>query len=200
MSNGVVNGIDRDALIETREAFSADPSLASFSFRVRNRWTGGCGSSTDVDDYFGVCEERRRQAPFHVASDLPAVLLGTDKAPGAVEYLLHAMASCLTTTFLQLATMLGLSIEYVEVRIEGSIDLLGVYETTENCRSSFQGMDVLMTVKDETNVDELADLCALAWRRSPVCGLVARGMPIAVSLRIAAAGREGVGTELREMS
>jgi uncharacterized OsmC-like protein len=194
MTKDAVNGIDRDALNETCEAFADDPSLASFSFRVRNRWTGGCGSSTDVDDYFGVCEERSRQAPFRVPSDLPAVLLGTDTAPSAVEYLLHAMASCLTTTFQQLATMLGLSIENVEVRIEGSIDLRGVYGTTDDCRSSFQGMDVLMTVKGETTGDELADLCTLAWRRSPVCGLVVRGMPIAVSLRIAAAGREGAGT------
>jgi uncharacterized OsmC-like protein len=198
MTNGTVNGIDHDALIETREAFADDPSLASFSFRVRNRWTGGCGSSTDVDDYFGVCEERRRQTPFHVSSDLPAVLLGTDTAPSAVEYLLHAMASCLTTTFLQLATVLRFSIEHVEVRIEGSIDLRGVYETTDDCRSSFQGMDVAMTVKGETTGDELADLCTLAWRRSPVCGLVARGMPTAVSLRVAAAGREGAGIERPE--
>jgi uncharacterized OsmC-like protein len=194
MMKSAVNGIDHDALVETCEAFADDPSLASFSFRVRNRWTGGYGSSTDVDDYFGVCEERRHQAPFHVPSDLPAVLLGTDRAPSALEYLLHAMASCLTTTFLQLAAMLGLSIEHVEARIEGSIDLRGVYGTTDDCRSGFRGMDVLMTVKGETTGDKLADLCALAWGRSPVCGLVVRGMPIAVSFRIAATGGQGART------
>ena len=92
-----VNGVDLDRLSATIDAVVADPALARFQFRADNHWIDGGHSRTAIQGFFGVGQEdATRTEPFAVDADEPPVLLGHNLAPNAGEYLLHALAACLT--------------------------------------------------------------------------------------------------------
>lgn len=62
---------------------------------------------------------------FTMDADEPAILAGADKGANPVEHLLHALASCLTTSMVAHAAVRGIRIEALESRLEGDIDLRG---------------------------------------------------------------------------
>ena len=54
MSASTLNGINREALLETLKALKADPPIAAFNFRVRNRWISGGENHSEIEGYFGA--------------------------------------------------------------------------------------------------------------------------------------------------
>ena len=55
-------------------------------------------------------------------ADDPPNLAGHDEAPNPVEHLLHALASCLTTSMVAHAAVRGIAIEALESELEGDRD------------------------------------------------------------------------------
>ncbi len=61
------NGVNVTALFDTIAAIKADPKLAHFNFRARNRWHGGEKNCTTIKQFTGACQEHRTGAePFVV--------------------------------------------------------------------------------------------------------------------------------------
>ena len=72
-------------------------------------------------------QEMEHTAAVHVFdADHPAVLVGADNGPTPVEFLLHALAACLTAGIANIAAARGVNLESVESTVEGDIDLLGI--------------------------------------------------------------------------
>ena len=93
----VINGVDTSRLFNTMEAIKAEPGLAKFNFRATNQWIKGGHNRSTIKDFYGAGEEdASRQQPFTLDADEPDVLLGEDKGANPVEYVLHALAGCLT--------------------------------------------------------------------------------------------------------
>ena len=91
------NGIDVAQVYGTLDAIAADPSLARFEFRVRNRWIDGTHSRSTIQGFYGAGQEdASRERPFEVDASEPPVLLGHNEAPNPAELLMHALAGCLT--------------------------------------------------------------------------------------------------------
>ena len=64
----------------------ADPSLARFEFRVRNRWIDGTHSRSTIQGFWGAGQEdASRERPFDVDASEPPVLLGHNEAPNPAE-------------------------------------------------------------------------------------------------------------------
>src|SRR5262249_35106908 len=85
------NGVDVSTLLATREAVRGTPEIAGFRFRAHNTWVQGTHSVSTIEGFYGVGQELAHQQPTRVVSDHPEVLVGTDRAPTPVEYLLHAI-------------------------------------------------------------------------------------------------------------
>ena len=111
----IVNGVAIDELSKTVEAIKATPSIAKFSFRVRNQWVEGARNNSTVNAYHGAAQEISRTKPFVLEADEPPVLLGKNTAANPVEHLLHALAACLTTSMVYHAAVLGILIEKIDV-------------------------------------------------------------------------------------
>jgi hypothetical protein len=95
----VTNGVNVTALQETLDAVKQNTDIANFRFRAENRWLGGDHNRTTIDGFFGACEmQPHGKGPFVMDNAEPPVLLGEGAAPNPVEYVLHALAGCLTTT------------------------------------------------------------------------------------------------------
>ena len=163
-----LNGIDLDRLSGTIEAVSGDPTLARFQFRARNQWIDGGFSRTMIKDFYGVGQEdTSRTQTFTVESDEPPVLLGENRAPNTVEYVLHALAACVSGTIVYHAAARGIAIEGMETTIQGDLDLHGFLGLDGEVRPGFEQIRVLIKVTgdfDDNQLRELADLT----RYSPV--------------------------------
>jgi hypothetical protein len=73
------------------------PQIARFQFRATNEWVSGTRSRSHIHGFHGAGQEdTSRTEPFAYDADHPAVLVGSNRGPTPVEFLLHAIAVCLT--------------------------------------------------------------------------------------------------------
>jgi len=170
----IVNGVNLDALTETLNVVKQKPSLAKFKFRASNRWgSGGFNQSTIMGTY-GLERELTHVQPFVLDADEPHVLIGTDRAPGPVEHLLHALASCLTTAIAYHAAARGIEIEALESSLEGDIDLRGFLGLSPTVQKGYTAIRVVFRVKADASAEKLMALAAF----SPVYDTVSRSVPV----------------------
>ena len=109
-----MNGVDTPKLLATIQAVGAQPELAKFRFRANNRWVAGTRSESTMQDFFGAGGEHKHLAATKATGDHPAVLCGADTAPTPVEWLLHALATCLMAGIGNIAAARGIKLNKVE--------------------------------------------------------------------------------------
>src|SRR5947209_1144890 len=145
--NAIRNGVDTATLFATLDAVKAAPDAAKFQFRASNRWVSGTHSQGTVYGFFGVGEERTHATPFTYDIDHPKVLVGSDVGPSPVEYLLHALAGCLTAGLANVAAARGVELTEVTSTVEGDIDLNGILGLDPGVRNGFQQIKVSFDVQ-----------------------------------------------------
>ena len=174
-----VNGVDVDRLESTVQAMEAVPDLAKFTFRVSNRWMKGSFNRSTIGGYRGAGAENHRDA-FVVDNAEPFLMLGNDEAPSPVEYLLHALVGCLTTTFVYHAAMQGVQVRAIQSQVRGQVDLRSFLGLREHLPGGFEAVQVRFQVTADCSESELASLMDAARRRSPVANFVVRAVPTSV--------------------
>jgi uncharacterized OsmC-like protein len=178
----VVNGVDVDRLHATVEHVSADPSLARFQFRASNQWIDGGHNRTTIKGFYGAgAEDVSRSEPFVLDTDEPPVLLGRNLGPNAGEYLLHALAACLTGTIVYHAAARGIALSGLESTVEGDIDLQGFLGLDESVRPGFQQIRVSFKARGDFDDDQLAELAELT-SFSSIRDTVSNPVPVAIEV------------------
>jgi uncharacterized OsmC-like protein len=183
----MLNGVDRQQLFGTIEAVKSNPAIARFQFRLANQWINGGENQSRIDDFTGACEELRHARPFVLVNDEPPVLLSGDKAPNPVEYVLHALAGCLTTSMVYHAAARGIAIRGVSTRFEGDLDLRGFLGLSQEVRRGFEAIRVVFDIDADCDDAAKQELIAMAEAHSPVFDIVSNGVPVAC--RAAASGQ-----------
>lgn len=179
------NGVDTATLFATLDAVKAQPELAAFQFRARNRWVSGTHSQGRITDFFGAGSEH-----VHARDDLifdadhPQVLVGTDQGPTPVEYLLHALAACLTAGLVNIAAARGVTLHAVESTVEGDIDLQGILGLDTGVRNGYQQVRVSFRISGDAPDDVLRGLLDRSTARSAVFDIMTNGVPVAVTAEI----------------
>ena len=176
-----INGLDLEQMTATVEALKANPSLAQFEFRARNRWISGGENRSTIKDFYGAGgEDTSRTAAFTFTNGEPPVLLGSNEGANPVEFLLHALAGCVTTTTVLHATARGIQIESLTTRLTGDIDLQGLLALAD-VAPGYRQIRIQMDIKAANATDEeLDDLLQFAQAHSPVCNTVCRPVPVVV--------------------
>jgi uncharacterized OsmC-like protein len=178
----IVNGVDLDRLSGTIEHITAEPALARFQFRARNHWIDGGHNRTTIKDFYGAGrEDTSRAEPFVLDADEPPVLLGSNQGPNAGEYLLQALAACLTGTIVYHAAARGIALDGLECTVEGDADLQGFLGLDEAVRPGFQQIRVAFRVSGDLDDDQVAELARLT-RYSPVRDTVSNPVPVAIDV------------------
>ncbi|WP_447977496.1 OsmC family protein [Candidatus Nitrospira bockiana] len=173
---GTVNGVSVDRMTETIQAVSGTPSLGAFRFRLENRWVDGSRNRSTISGFAGAGQEVTHPHAFRLEADEPEILLGQDSSPNPAEYVLHALASCLTTSLVYHAAARGIRVEAVESRLEGELDLRGFLGLAEDVRRGYQRIRVEFRVKSDAPAEALKDLCTF----SPVFDIVSNPVPVSV--------------------
>jgi uncharacterized OsmC-like protein len=187
MNAKIMNGVDVKQLGDTIEAIAATPRVASFQFRAAGRWIDGGHNRTTIQEFDGACQRWAHPAPFALDADEPPVLLGTDRGPNPVEYVLAGLAGCLTTSLVYHAAARGIRIDRVETRLEGDLDLRGFLGMDDTVRNGYEKVRVTFRVKGDATDEQLEELCRVAQQRSPVFDIVSNPVPVEVKLERAKA-------------
>ena len=175
------NGVDVGRLTETVAAVKAAPELGSFQFRVQNRWIDGGYNRSEVQPFSAGGKEIQHKTGFRLAADEPDILLGADQGANPVEHLLHALASCVTTSMVYHAAARGIAIEQVESTLEGDLDLRGFLDLSPNVRRGYQNIRMKLRIKADVSDEQLQELSSLGPTFSPVYDSITRGVRVAVS-------------------
>jgi uncharacterized OsmC-like protein len=177
-----LNGVDVDRLFETINAIKQLPRLADFKFRLQNRWINGGQNTSTIKNFYGANQVHEHKAAFVLNADEPSVLLGDDSAPTPVEYLMHALVSCVTSALVYHAAAKGIRLDEVESRVEGEIDLHGFLGLDDNVRRGYKNLKIKFRIKADVPDEQLEELCQLGPTYSPVFDSLTRGVPVEVSL------------------
>src|SRR5690349_549289 len=147
------NGVDVPTLFATLDAVKAAPQIAQFQFRAGNEWVSGTHSRSVIQGFYGAGQEdTSRPEPFQYDADHPAVLVGTNQGPTPVEFLLHAIAACLTA---------GLAAQV---------------------RNGYRQIRVHFDVEGDASPEELAGLVERSRLRSAVYDVLANGTDVQVDV------------------
>jgi uncharacterized OsmC-like protein len=178
----LVNGLDMGAALATIEAIKADPGLARFQFRARNRWIGGGENRSTIRDFHGAGrEDDSRAMEFEFTNGEPPVLLGHNEGANPVEFLLHALAGCVTTTFVLHAAARGIAIRRLSTELRGELDVQGLLGLDDTVPPGYESIRVVMDVEADCADEELEQLLDHAQRHSPVCNTICRPVPVTVA-------------------
>jgi uncharacterized OsmC-like protein len=183
MKNDVntLNGLDTARMTQTIDAIKAQPNLARFQFRNFNRWIDGGENHSTIQGFYGTGkEDESRTEPFEFVNGEPPVLLGNNEGANPVEFLLHALAGCVTTTFVLHAAARGIRIESISTQMEGDIDLHGLLGLDDSVSPGYEQIRINMDIKADCSDEELDDLLAYTRDHSPVCNTVCRPVPVIV--------------------
>jgi len=174
-----MNGVNVGGIFDMIDAVKTDPDLATFRFRAANQWVQGGHNRSTIKDFYGQgAEDTSREKPFVFEADEPAALLGKDKGANPVEFVLHALAGCLTTTVVYHAAARGMEIKAIDSKLEGDLDLRGFLGLSETVRKGYQAVRVTMRIKSDVPADKLRELAEF----SPTFDIVSKSLPVSVSV------------------
>jgi uncharacterized OsmC-like protein len=178
------NGVDTEALFGALDLIKEHRDIARFRFRATNRWIAGSHNRTTIKDFYGAGQEDTSRAePFVIDAGEPAVLLGTDTGPNPAEFVLHALAACVTTSLVYVAAARGVRLTEVESTLEGDINLLGTFGIdTENHRNGYEQIRMTFRVKGDAPPEKLREVVARGQARSAVFDIVTNGVPVSVDV------------------
>ena len=180
----MTNGVDRDTLFATLDAVKQAPQAAQFQFRAHNEWVSGTHNRSTITDYFGVGEERQHRATFTFDADHPAVLVGRDNGPTPVEFVLHALASCLTAGLANIAAARKVTLTEVRSTVTGDIDLNGILGLDPKVRNGYQKINVAFAIKGDAPPAVLRSLVEQSKARSAVFDIITNHVPVDITIDI----------------
>ncbi|MGD9998238.1 MAG: OsmC family protein [Ilumatobacteraceae bacterium] len=179
--NPVRNGVDTATLFATLDAVKGTPDIAKFRFRAANTWVSGTHSQSTIHGFYGAMQEMEHASAHTYDADHPAVLVGNDNGPTPVEFLLHALAACLTSGIANIAAARKVNLTRVQSVVEGDIDLLGILGLSSDVRNGYQGIKVSFQIEGDDPA-KLREVVEQSTARSAVFDVLTNGVPVSIEV------------------
>jgi uncharacterized OsmC-like protein len=178
----VDNGINLQALLDAREALSADPTAAEFEWRASCTWVSGTHSHSTVEGFRGLGAEQSHKAVFHYDLDHPECFASEDHGPTPTELVLVGLAGCLTAGVAAVAQMRSIQLRAVTATVRGDLNLLGVLGADPDVRNGFQTIKAHFAVEADASPADVEALVAQSQKRSAVYDLVVNPTDVTVTV------------------
>lgn len=173
------NGLNIEQMVQTVDAIKNTPSLGEFEFRASNQWINGGENRSTIKGFYGAgSEDESRSQPFTLTNGEPPILLGNNEGANPVEFLLHALAGCVTTTTVLHATARGITIHKLSTELVGNIDVNGLLALDDNASVGYESITIKMDIEADCSDEELDELLSFAKDHSPVCNTVCKPVPV----------------------
>ena len=178
----MVNGVNTEQLFRTIDLINENADIAKFKFRATNKWINGTHNRGTIRDFYGALEEDDSRPPVEFDMDEPPVLLGNNAGSNPVEYLLVALSGCITTSIVAHASAKGITINGVESRYEGDIDLRGFLGLSEDVPVGYQEIRVFFKIDADVSDEQKEEMVQMGLKYSPVFNTISKSAPVAVHL------------------
>jgi uncharacterized OsmC-like protein len=179
------NGVDTAQVYGTLDAVRAQPELGRFEFRATNRWINGPHSRSTMQGFWGAGQEdTSRETAFEVDASEPPVLFGANEAPNPAEYVLHALAGCLTLTIVNVAAARKVNLTAVSSTLVGVLDARGGTGLDTSYRNGFESIRVTFSIEGDAPREKLEEIVERAKARSVVYDIVSNPTPVDVQAEI----------------
>jgi uncharacterized OsmC-like protein len=177
----ILNGLNTVQMTETIAAIKERPEIAAFRFRANNEWLSGGENRSTIQGFYGAGQEdTSRTKPFIYLGSEPPVLFGTNQAANAGEFLLHALAGCITTTFVMHATARGIRVDEISTSLEGDVDLQGALALDPSVTPAFTEIRVKMNVRADCSDEEINELLDFSKEHSALTQTISQPVRVKV--------------------
>lgn len=168
-----VTAAERDERLSLAERawgdrLAADPASAGLVFAAE-------GSAE------GAVATRIRAGRHEWLIDEPAGLAGDDAGASPVEAALGALLACQTVVYRLYAQRLGITIDRLELRAEGDLDVRGLFGA-DDVRPGFSGVRVTVDIDGPHDRERFEELHRVVDAHCPVYDLFANPTPIETRL------------------
>jgi uncharacterized OsmC-like protein len=185
VTDTVRNGVDREKMFATLDLIKAQPELARFQFRANNRWIAGAHNRSTIKGFYGAgAEDTSRVEAFELDAGEPQVLLGANNGPNPVEYVLHALAACLTISIAYVAAARGVELTSIESTLTGDLDARGAFGLSGDVRNGFEQIHASFRVTGNAPEAKLREVVERGRARSAVYDILTNGVPVAMEVAV----------------
>ncbi len=143
----------------------------------------GTHSRSQLSDFYGAMQEMQHKNVSTLDADHPAVLVGQDQAPTPIEFVLHAIAACLTAGVANVAAARRVDLHKVTSTVEGDIDLLGILGLSDGTvRNGYQQIRVTFHIEGDADDATLRSIVEQSRRRSAVYDVLTNPTPVMINV------------------
>ncbi|MEJ2129224.1 MAG: OsmC family protein [Woeseiaceae bacterium] len=168
----VDNGVNVEALLGAREALTAAPEAAQFTWRAESEWKSGTHTQTRVETVFGLGAEQSHFREFEYDTDHPEIFASEDKGSTPVEMVLVGLAGCLTAGIAAVAQNRDIQLRSVKATLEAPMDIQGILGIDSDVRNGFSGITVRYEIDADAAEEDIAALVAQSQKRSAVFDII----------------------------
>jgi uncharacterized OsmC-like protein len=178
----VDNGVNTQALLDARDALSASPIGAQFTWRATCTWIHGTHSRSTVQGFYGLGAEQQHKTAFTFDADHPELFAAKDHGATPVELVLCGLASCLTAGVASVAQLRGIQLRSVTAKLEGDMDILGILGADTDARNGFNNIKVTFAIDADAKPEEIRALVAQSQKRSAVYDIITNPTNVTVEV------------------
>ncbi len=99
-----------------------------------------------------------------------------------MEFVLHALAACLTAGLANIAAARRIKLTEVRSTVTGDIDLNGILGLDSEVRNGYSQIAVRFTIKGDAPAEKLRELVEQSRARSAVYDVITNGVPVVVDV------------------
>jgi uncharacterized OsmC-like protein len=168
----VDNGVNVEFLLGARGLLADAPEGAKFQWRASCEWKNGTHSQSVVEGFFGLGEEQTHRTRYVFDADHPELFASEDNGATPVEFVLVALASCLTAGVAAVAQNREIQLRSVSATLEGGMDVRGILGMDSDVRNGFSDIKVTYKIDADASPDDIKALVAQSQKRSAVYDII----------------------------
>ena len=174
-----INGVPCDKMFGAIAKLRDNGELAQFRFSARNDWVEGTASQSTIYEWYGLGADQKHVQEFNYKADHPT--LGHGHGPTPQEYVLHALAACITAGIATGAAARNIQLHKVSSRVSADIDVRGVLGIDPDVRKGFSHVDIEFDIDADCDGEQKDALLAAGAKYSAVFDMLAN--PTEVNIR-----------------
>jgi uncharacterized OsmC-like protein len=174
-----INGVPCDKMFGAIGKMRENGELAQFRFSAKNDWLEGTASRSTIHAWYGIGADQVHVEEFSYDADHPT--LGHGHGPTPQEYVLHALAACITAGIATGAAARNIQLNGVSSMVSADIDVRGVLGIDPDIRKGFSNVDIEFDIDADCDDEQKDALMAAGTKYSAVFDMLSNPTEVNVA-------------------
>jgi len=174
-----INGVPCDKMFGAIAKVKENPELAQFRFSAKNEWMEGTASRSSIHEWYGLGADQVHVDEYSFQADHPT--LGHGHGPTPQEFVLHALAACVTAGVATGAAARNIPLHRVSSTVSADIDVRGVLGADPDVRKGFSNVDMVLEIDADCDDEQKDALMAGGAKYSAVFDMLANPTEVNVT-------------------